>query len=356
MLKVGIVGLPNVGKSTLFSALTKKQVDCANFPFCTIEPNVGIVEVPDDRLRVLADMSKSEKVISTAIEFVDIAGLVKGASEGEGLGNKFLANIRETDMILHVVRAFEEGDVAHVDGSVDPGRDIEVIEMELMLADLAIVEKRVENLGKQLRSGSDKDLEMEKGVMERFKGALEAGKMVREVEISDLEREVVKGISSSLITMKPILYVGNVDEGEIGNGLDFGDDRRVIPLSVKIESEIAVLDGDEAKEFLGDLGLEESGLDRVIRESYGMLNLITYLTTGEKETRAWTVTKGMTGPQAAGKIHTDFEKGYIRAEVVAYEDFVACGGEHGAKEQGKLRVEGKEYVVKDGDVMHFRIA
>lgn len=354
MLKVGIVGLPNVGKSTLFTALTKKQVDCANFPFCTIEPNVGIVEVPDARLAVLSGISGSEKIIPTAIEFVDIAGLVKGASKGEGLGNKFLANIREVDMIAHVVRAFE-GEITHVEGSVNPVRDMEIIETELMLADLDTVEKRLSAIERKAEATKDKLLVKQVSAFKKFQTALGSGKLANTVELTEEEAESVKDLS--LLTAKPILYVVNVSEEDAVNPdwvSPLGEGRMAVPISVKIESELVLLAEDEAKEFMAELGMEESGLDRMIRSAYDLLNLISYLTTGEKETRAWTVKKGSTAPQAAGVIHTDFEKGFIRAEVIAYNDYVAYNGESGARDAGKLRVEGKTYIVQDGDVMHFR--
>ncbi len=356
MLSVGIVGLPNVGKSTLFTALTKKQVDCANFPFCTIEPNVGVVEVPDERVDRLAEISKSEKKIPTAIEFVDIAGLVKGAHAGEGLGNKFLANIRETDMLLHVVRTFSDADVAHVDGSVDPVRDVEVIETELMMADLVAVEKRLRGIEQKAKSTKDPILVLQVSAFKKYEEALGAGRLARTVVLEEKEAEVMRDLT--LITTKPILYVLNVDEAAASDASwtsPLGNDRLAIPISVKIESEIAPLEKEEAAAFLADLGLEESGLDRVIRKSYEMLNLITYLTSGEKETRAWTIERGTNAPQAAGKIHTDFEKNFIRAEVTPYKAFVELGGEAGARDAGKMRVEGKEYVMADGDVCHFRI-
>jgi len=356
MLQVGIVGLPNVGKSTLFKTLTKKQVDCENFPFCTIEPNVGVVEVPDERLSVLARMSKSEKVIHTAIEFVDIAGLVKGAHKGEGLGNKFLANIREVDMIAHVVRAFEQEDVHHVEGDVDPVRDVETIETELAMADLVTVEKRLDNVQGKMKSGRTKDLEFEEAVIKKLHTAVAEGLMANTVELTEDEELVAK--TMSLLTRKPILYVVNTEEGvDISEWKSpLGPDRLTVPISVKVESEIADMQPDEQRVFLKELGLEQSGLDRLITKCYELLKLITFLTTGEKETRAWTVKRGAKAPQAAGVIHTDFEKGFIRAEVILYKDFVACGGEAGARNAGKQRIEGKEYVVQDGDVCHFRIS
>lgn len=353
MLKVGIVGLPNVGKSTLFSTLTKKQVDCENFPFCTIEPNVGIVEVPDDRVEALAQKSQSEKVIPTAIEFVDIAGLVKGAHKGEGLGNKFLANIREVDMILHVVRAFEDINVHHVDGSVDPARDVEVIETELAMADMSTVEKRLDAIKSKMKSGKTKDLEAEEAALQKVLDQLEQGHLASKADLSIDEQKLVS--QYQLLTMKPLLYAVNVTEVSDAKEGVLGPGRLTMPLSIKMESELVGMSKDEAKEFLQDLGFEESGLDRVIKKCYELLNLVTYFTSGPKETRAWTIEKGMNGPQAAGKIHTDFEKGYIRAEVINWKDFIELG-EVGAKEAGKLRVEGKEYIVQDGDVCHFRIA
>ncbi|MBT3230781.1 redox-regulated ATPase YchF [Candidatus Uhrbacteria bacterium] len=356
MLKVGIVGLPNVGKSTLFTALTKKQVDCANFPFCTIEPNVGIVEVPDDRLKVLSDFSGSEKIIPTAIEFVDIAGLVKGAHKGEGLGNKFLSNIRECDMIAHVVREFNDGDIAHVDGSIDPARDSEIIEMELMMADSAVVDKRLESIEKKAESTKDKELLVQVSGLRKYKEALDDGNLAITVELSDKERDALRDMR--LLTTKKILYIVNVDEETIKNHdwkSPLGERQIAIPISVKIEAELSTLTVEEAADFLQELGIGESGLDKVIRKSYEMLELVTFLTTGEKETRAWTVKKGSLAPQAAGVIHTDFESAFIRAEVIHYEDFETYKGEAGAREAGKMGVEGKEYVVQDGDVCHFRV-
>lgn len=356
MLNVGIVGLPNVGKSTLFTALTKKQVDCANFPFCTIEPNVGTVAVPDDRIAKLAAISGTTKLIPTAIEFVDIAGLVKGAHKGEGLGNKFLANIRETDMIVHVVRAFPDPNVVHVDGSIDPKRDVEVIELELAMADLSTVEKMLGTVTGKMKAGKNADLVSQASALEKLQAALVKGELARSVEFTDDEAQFMK--TMSLLTAKPILYVVNVDEADATRAdwvSPLGPTRMAIPISVKIESEIAGLSPEDAAAFLADIGLKESGLDRVIRECYKLLNLITYFTTGVQETRAWTISVGTKAPQAAAVIHTDFEKNFIRAEVISYNDFVACNGESGARDTGKLRIEGKEYVMQDGDVCHFRV-
>ena len=356
MLNVGIVGLPNVGKSTLFTALTKKQVDCANFPFCTIEPNVGTVSVPDERIAVLAAISKTNKLIPTAIEFVDIAGLVKGAHKGEGLGNKFLANIRETDMIVYVVRAFADPNVIHVDGSIDPKRDVEVIELELAMADLATVEKMLNTVQGKMKAGKNPDLASQASALEKLQSTLVKGDLARGIEFTDDEAAFVRPLS--LMTAKPILYVVNVIEDQANDPSwtsPLGPSRMAIPVSAQIEAEIAGLPAEDAKVFLADLGMKESGLDKVIRECYKLLNLATYFTTGVEETRAWTINVGMKAPQAAAVIHTDFEKNFIRAEVIAYTDFVACNGESGARDTGKLRIEGKEYIVKDGDVCHFRV-
>jgi hypothetical protein len=357
--KCGIVGLPNVGKSTLFNALTKAGIQAENYPFCTIEPNVGVVPVPDPRMEKLAVIVKPERVLPTTMEFVDIAGLVAGASKGEGLGNKFLANIRETDAIAQVVRCFEDDNVVHVAGKVDPVNDIEVINTELMLADLETVEKGILRVAKIAKSG-DKEAKARLTVFEKVRDALAEGKLVRTLGLSEDEQESLYELH--LLTIKPTMYIANVAEDGFENNprldivrrLATEENAEVVAVCAAIESELVELDAEEAKAFLDELGLEEPGLNRVIRAGYKLLGLQTYFTAGVKEVRAWTIPVGATAPQAAGVIHTDFEKGFIRAEVTAYEDFIAYNGEQGAKEAGKLRLEGKEYVVRDGDVMHFR--
>jgi len=356
----GIVGLPNVGKSTLFNALTRTAAaQAANYPFCTIEPNVGRVAVPDPRLETLAKIGKSQKIVPTSLEFVDIAGLVRGASKGEGLGNQFLANIREVDAIVHVLRCFEDPDVTHVEGSVDPLRDAETVETELMLADLESLEKRHPPLVKRARN-NDKEAVTQLAVIEPLLAALQAGRPAR-TAIPAGEEEAVRRLQ--LMTAKPVLYVCNVEEASAASGnaqsarvaeRAAAEGARSVVVSAAIEAEVAQLDEADRAGFLADLGLEDSGLDRVIRAGYGLLGLVTYFTVGPKETRAWTITAGMKGPQAAGVIHGDFERGFIAAETIAYDDYVRLGGEVGAKEAGKMRIEGKEYVVKDGDVLLFR--
>ena len=357
--KCGIVGLPNVGKSTLFNALTKAGVDAANYPFCTIEPSVGVVTVPDARLEALSLIVHPERVVPAVMHFVDIAGLVKGASSGEGLGNQFLANIRETDAIAHVVRCFESSDIIHVEGRVDPLSDIEIINTELALADMDTVEKALNKAGK-LSKGGNKDAVFEKQTLEKIKAHLDAGFPVRTLNLAPEEQPVCQRLF--LLTAKPVLYVANVaDDGYENNPLlekvgamALAEGARIVALCAATESELVELDDASREEFMADLGLSEPGLNRVIRSGYELLGLQTYFTAGVKEVRAWTITRGATAPQAAGVIHTDFEKGFIRAEVIAYDAFVAHKGEQGAKEAGKLRLEGKDYVVCDGDVMHFR--
>lgn len=357
--KCGIVGLPNVGKSTLFNALTKAGIEAANFPFCTIEPNTGVVAVPDPRLDQLAAIVNPQRVLPTTMEFVDIAGLVKGASKGEGLGNQFLANIRETDAIGHVVRCFENDNIVHVAGQVNPQEDIEVINTELALADLDSVEKAIHRLGKKAKGG-DKQAVAEIAVLEKLLPALENGDMARSVELSKDDRATIR--SYNLLTLKPTMYIANVNDDGFENNpyldkvreIAAKEDAIVVPVCAEIESEIAELDDDEKAEFMADLGIEEPGLNRVIRGGYELLNLQTYFTAGPKEVRAWTIPVGATAPQAAGKIHTDFEKGFIRAVVVAFDDYITYKGEQGAKEAGKRREEGKDYIVKDGDVILFR--
>ena len=357
--KCGIVGLPNVGKSTLFNALTQASIAAENYPFCTIDPNVGVVLLPDPRLDVIASIVKPQKVIPTTMQFVDIAGLVAGASKGEGLGNKFLANIRETDAICHVVRCFEHGDVVHVAGRVDPLSDIEVIDTELALADLETVEKALDRAARAAKVG-DKKAQARKDLLDRVQAQLDQGKAVRGLVLTEDDRAELYDLH--LLTIKPTLYVANVNEDGFENNPYLDAVRRiaaeerseVVPVCAALEAEIAQLDEASRKEFLADLGLDEPGLNRVVRAGYRLLGLQTYFTAGPKECRAWTIPIGAKAPQAAAVIHTDFERGFIRAEVIAYDDFVACGGEQGAKEAGKLRSEGKEYVVQDGDVIHFR--
>jgi GTP-binding protein YchF len=357
--KCGIVGLPNVGKSTLFNALTEAGIAAENYPFCTIDPNVGIVPVPDTRLDLLAEIVKPEKVLPTTMEFVDIAGLVEGASKGEGLGNKFLSHVRETDAIAHVVRCFENDDVVHVSGKVDPVSDIEIINTELALADLDTVERALLKAEKQTRSG-DKEMVARVALLTRVRDSLGDTGDIRNLELDKDQKKLVKDLH--LLTMKPVEYIANVAEDGFENNplLDqvreyaSGQNAKVVPVCAAIEAEVSQLDREDREEFLAALGLKESGLAGVIRAGYALLDLLTFFTAGVKEVRAWTVTNGATAPNAAGRIHTDFERGFIRAEVTAYDDFIACNGEQGAKEAGKLRLEGKEYIVHEGDVMHFR--
>jgi GTP-binding protein YchF len=360
-LKCGIVGLPNVGKSTLFNCLSNAKAQSANFPFCTIEPNVGTITVPDPRLQKLEALVKPERVVPTTMEIVDIAGLVKGASKGEGLGNQFLANIRETDAIIHVLRCFDDGNIVHVDGSVNPIRDKEVIDYELQLKDLETIEKKISSLARVVKSG-DKEAVKTLELSENIKATLEQGKSIRSMEFNENDAILVKGLQ--LITAKPVLYLCNVDEGSVKTGNKYVDQVKeavkdeaaeVLVIGAKIEADITELETYEERQmFLDELGLEEPGVNRLIRSAYKLLNLDTYFTAGVKEVRAWTVKKGSTGPQAAGVIHTDFEKGFIRAEVMKYDDFIQYGSEQAVKEAGKFKVEGKEYIVQDGDIMHFR--
>ncbi|WP_207423606.1 redox-regulated ATPase YchF [Desertivirga brevis] len=361
-LQCGIVGLPNVGKSTLFNCLSNAKAQAANFPFCTIEPNVGVITVPDERLNKLAELVNPQRVVPNTIEIVDIAGLVKGASKGEGLGNQFLGNIRTTNAIIHVLRCFDDGNVVHVDGSVDPIRDKEIIDTELQLKDLDTVDKRIQKVEKMAKTGGDKNAKKTFEILSIVKSHLESGKSVRTAPISEEDQEFISDLS--LLTVKPVLYVCNVEEASVNTGNAYveqvkeavkEENAEVLIISAKIESEIAELESYEEREmFLADLGLEESGVAKLIRAAYKLLNLATYFTAGVQEVRAWTITNGFTAPQAAGVIHTDFEKGFIRAEVIKYADFINLGSEAACKEAGKLSVEGKTYVVEDGDIMHFR--
>ncbi|KLU59154.1 ribosome-binding ATPase YchF [Peptococcaceae bacterium CEB3] len=361
-LRAGIVGLPNVGKSTLFNAITQAGAEAANYPFCTIDPNIGIVQVPDERLRVLADMVHPGRIVPAAVEFVDIAGLVKGASQGEGLGNKFLSHIREVDAIVHVVRCFEDNNVVHVEGGIDPGRDIEIIDLELILADLESVEKRGDRVAKMLKAG-DKQAKVEINLLDRLKEAFDQGKAARTLSYDPEEKEILK--SFPLLTLKPVLYAANISEADLAAAEEnpyvpkvrevaAEEGAGVVVICAQIEAEIAELDEEEKALFLRDLGLQESGLDRLIRTAFHLLGLMTFFTAGPMEVKAWTIRQGTKAPQAAGTIHTDFERGFIRAEVVSYEDFVRYGGLNGARDKGLVRLEGKEYVMNDGDIVHFR--
>ncbi len=349
-LSIGIVGLPNVGKSTLFTALTKNQVEAANYPFATIEPNTGIVPVPDSRLAALAEIVQPQRVLPATVEFVDIAGLVKGASEGAGLGNQFLANIRECDAVAEVVRFFTDENVIHVDGKVDPASDVETIKLELIFADMATVEKSITRFQKELKA--DKTAQGRIDLAKRMLAHLEQGHRARSLEMTDDEAAVMSSLH--LLTMKPMLYVANVDESQVGADLPEIDGVKPIPICAQVESDLSELEPEEAAEFLAEIGLAEPGLNTLIREAYRLLGLQSYFTAGVQEVRAWTVPVGAKAPQAAGVIHTDFERGFIKAEVVSYDDYVALGGEKGAKDAGKMRLEGKEYIMQDGDVVHFK--